>query len=133
MSENEKVVQKIIEAVNRHDVDSEMGYMADDMIYVNDSVGTSDKKGFREATVIFYAAFPDVNYQVDNMVSQDDTVVVELTITGTHKGEFLGVPPTDRKLNTQVALVLELEAGKVKRWRTYTDMATLMRQIGAME
>jgi steroid delta-isomerase-like uncharacterized protein len=133
VNENERVVQKIIEAVNRHDVDVEMEYMADDMTYVNDSVGTSDKNGFRDALVMFYAAFPDVKYQLNQMVSEGDTVVVELTVTGTHKGEFLGVPPASKKINTHVAVVMELEAGKVKRWRTYTDTATLMRQLEAIE
>ena len=133
MNENERVVQKIIKAVNRHDVDAEMEYMAEDMTYVNDSVGTSDKNGFRDALVMFYAAFPDVKYQVNQMVSEGDTVVVELTVTGTHKGEFLGVPPTSKKINTHLAVVMELEAGKVKRWRTYTDTATLMRQLEAIE
>jgi steroid delta-isomerase-like uncharacterized protein len=133
VNENERVVQKIIEAVNRHDVDVEMEYMADDMTYVNDSVGTSDKNGFRDALVMFYAAFPDVKYQLNQMVSEGDTVVVELTVTGTHRGEFLGVPPTSKKINTHLAVVMEMQAGKVKRWRTYTDTATLMRQLEAIE
>ena len=133
MSENERVVQKIIEATNRHDVDAALEYLAGDMTYVNPIVGTTDKNGFRKFLAGSFAAFPDIRYHVERTVSQGNTVVLECTVTGTQKGEFAGVPPTNKKVAISLAFVLELEAGKVKRWRTYFDTATIMRQLGAME
>lgn len=133
MSENERVVQKIIEALNRHDVDAIQEYLADDMTYVNPTIEPTDKNGMRKFLVGGFAAFPDIKYQVDHTVSQGNTVVLECTVMGTQKGEFAGVPPTNKKIATPLVFVIELEAGKAKRWRTYFDTATMMRQLGVRE
>src|SRR5438128_6993608 len=75
-----------------------------------------------------FAGFPDVEYRIERMLSQGDSVVVECTVVGTHQGEFAGVPATGRPMNLPVAFCVEVANGKVTDWRSYFDTATLMRQ-----
>ncbi len=57
--------------------------------------------------------------RVDRMVSQGNTVVVEWTCTGTHKGEVLGIPATNKKVEIPGVWILVLEAGKVNLLKVY--------------
>ncbi len=103
------------------------------MNYVNPATGPTDKKGWNAFHTDLSGAFPDLMFHIDRVVSHGNTVVSECTITGTQKKEFAGVPATNRAIKIPAAFVVDLEAGRVKRWHSYFDTATMMRQLGAMK
>jgi predicted ester cyclase len=75
--ENEKIVEKIFEAWNRHDPEACMSHLSDDVKVVWSSGRTVDAEGYLKDMPIDGLGFPDSNWRVDRMISQGDTVCVE--------------------------------------------------------
>jgi steroid delta-isomerase-like uncharacterized protein len=53
-------------------------------------------------------------------------------MSGTHAGDFPGMPATGKRLSVRGSTILELEAGKIRRESDYWDAATFMRQVGLL-
>ncbi|UCE36156.1 MAG: ester cyclase [Thermoplasmata archaeon] len=76
------------------------------------------------------SAFPDLHTTVEDMVSEDDRVVARLTMRGTHKGEFMGIPATGKEISISGIDIVRLSKGKVaERWGV-ADIAGMMQQLG---
>jgi steroid delta-isomerase-like uncharacterized protein len=120
-------------AASARDHDRFEAHLRDDVTFINPMVGTVDKAGFRAFHTALWTGLPDINYKVERTVSEGDTVVGECTVTGTQRGELAGVPATNKSVNMPVTFIVDYENGKAKRWSSYLDTATLLRQIGAMK
>lgn len=80
----------------------------------------------------FRAAFPDLVMSVDEIVAEDDRVVERLTLTGTHRGTFMGVPATGRTISVKSINVCRIEDGLVReRWGVGDDVS-MMEQLGLL-
>jgi steroid delta-isomerase-like uncharacterized protein len=81
----------------------------------------------------FRSAVPDLTYTVDDQVAEGDKVVTRWKASGTHQGEFFGVPATGNRLEfTGIQIDRFDESGKmVEEWPEY-DLLGAMRQIGAV-
>jgi len=119
---NERVVWEIVNAINSQDLDALLDLLADDLTaFLSGFDERVDKEEIRECWAGWYEPFPDLTYRVDRMVSQGNTVVMEATASGTHKGEFLGIPATNKKVEARVIWVVDFEAGKVRLWKEYVN------------
>jgi hypothetical protein len=79
-----------------------------------------------------FSAFPDIHLAIDDLVSEGDKVAVRFTVTGTHKGTFMGIPATNKKLTMWSIQIDRIASGKfVEGWER-TDILGLMQQLGAM-
>jgi len=58
-------------------------------------------------------AFPDMHMAIDDVVAEDDKVVLQTTMSGTHQGPFWGIPPTGRRFAQRHVHVLRIVDGKV--------------------
>ena len=76
------------------------------------------------------AAFPDMHWTVNEQISEGDKVVTRFEWTGTHRGEFLGVPATGRTVKVWGIVIDRLESGKIKDTRIIMDTLGLMSQLG---
>jgi steroid delta-isomerase-like uncharacterized protein len=77
-------------------------------------------------------AFPDLLWTVEDMVADGDTVAVRYTMTGTHRGSFAGVSPTDRAVVAQSMAFYRLADGKIVEERAQLDMLAVFQQLGAV-
>jgi hypothetical protein len=69
---------------------------------------------------------------VDDLIVEGDKAVIRYTITGTHKGEFMGVPPTNKKVTLWVIVIERFAGGKiVETWERF-DSLGLMQQLGVI-
>jgi len=128
-SENESNVLKGFEAFNRRDLDAIMEQLTDDFAYISVTRYRMDREEYRKFMDVMYASFPDVRIRVDRMVSQGNTVVAEATITGTHKGEYLGIPATGKSIELPFVHIYDLEDGKVKLMKYYANLHSLLQQL----
>jgi steroid delta-isomerase-like uncharacterized protein len=79
-----------------------------------------------------FAAFPDFHVEVLSTRHADDVVFLEVEITGTHRGPFMGVPATGRRVRFRAACVFEFEGDRLMNERVYFDAATQLQQLGVM-
>lgn len=79
---------------------------------------------------MFATAFPDGRIDVERIHTAGNVAVVEFVGRGTHRGEFLGISPTNRPMTIPVCNVLEIRDGKIHTEREYMDMLSVVQQLG---
>jgi predicted ester cyclase len=84
---------------------------------------------YRRQVERFLIGLPDLKFKVDDTISEGDKLVVYWTITGTHRGEFLGVPPTNKRVAFS-GITINLIAGKILESTVIWDGLGLMKQFG---
>jgi len=106
---------------------------ATDIVY-HSSTGRDIRgiKDYKQHVSEFYSAFPDLHFTIEDMVAEGDKVAVRLTGTGTNKGEFRGIPPTNKKVTLWEIQIDRVAGGKfVEGWSRY-DTLGLMQQLGVI-
>jgi len=77
-----------------------------------------------------YATFPDTHYTIDDTIVEGDKAVTRFTFSGTHKGEFGGIPPTNKKVTVWAIAIVLAANGKFKEvWERY-DTLGWMQELG---
>jgi len=87
-------------------------------------------ENYRRQVERFVTGLPDLRFDVEETVSEGEKLVVSWTITGTHRGEFLGVPPTNRKVSFSGITISHIREGKVIESTVIWDGLGLLEQFG---
>jgi steroid delta-isomerase-like uncharacterized protein len=92
----------------------------------------SGREGVKQLSIMLRSAFPDLKATIDDILAEGDKVAARMTWRGTHKGEFMGIPPTGKSVSVGVIDVVRFTGDKfVEHWGLMDD-TSLMRQLGAM-
>jgi steroid delta-isomerase-like uncharacterized protein len=89
-------------------------------------------KNVKQSTSEEFSAFPDLHFTIDDMVAEGDKVAARITITGTHKGEYMGAPPTNKKITIRAIAIERFAGGKIVEEWGMTDTLGLMQQLGVV-
>lgn len=87
-------------------------------------------EGFKGLVTVIRTAFPDLHMTIVDMISEGDTVAYRFILTGTFKGELMGVAPTGRRLNFSECHFLRFDSGKEVEAFGYGDMLLWYQQLG---
>jgi steroid delta-isomerase-like uncharacterized protein len=80
----------------------------------------------------YHSAFPDINFTVEKQVAEGDMVVTRWIARGTHRGEFMGIPPSGRRIEVSGMSMDRISRGRiVENWNNW-EALEMMRQIGAI-
>src|SRR5947209_17090487 len=90
-----------------------------------------DKDGARQLYKILRTAFPDFHAEIHWQLADGDRVTTYKTYHGTHRGEFLGVAPTGRKIQFETVDVMRVRDGKIAEHWGVANLFSLMQQLGA--
>jgi steroid delta-isomerase-like uncharacterized protein len=119
------------EVFRRRNVDALDELLSDDFVEHNPAPGQSpDRQGAKQLIGEALAAFPDLELEVEREIAEGDTVATSLRFTGTHRGEFAGVPATGRRVTVAVNEMTRFREGKCTEHWGVIDMAGLMAQLG---
>lgn len=91
------------------------------------------RDGLKEFFRSFRKSFPDLETEVNEMFANDDHVALRYTIRGTHRGEFMGIAPTGRRIEAAAMQIARFENGKVKERWGITDQLGILNQLGAVK
>ena len=80
----------------------------------------------------FVQAFPDLVVTPKHLVVEGDTVSAWASYSGTHSGDFAGVPPTGRSVKFAAWDLIRVQDGRIAEITQYCDLFTLLNQIGAL-
>ncbi|MBB6693859.1 ester cyclase [Cohnella xylanilytica] len=121
----ETVSEFIEQFWNRNDLECVDRYLSDDY----QELSYQSKEGLKQFAARILEAFPDKQYAVEEIFGQGDTVLVRMTVRGTHRGMFFGNAPTGRSMEVTLYRRYRAENGKIAEHRGWIDIATMMKQI----
>ncbi len=127
------VRQFLEETINQGQIDTAVQYFWEDMVEQVPFPGQGPGvDGLKDVLRGLRAAFPDMNWSVEEQIAQADKVVTRFEWTGTHRGEFLGVPATGRPVKVWGMVIDRFEEGRIKDTRILMDTLGLMMQLGVI-
>ena len=129
---NVSVLRRVMRLINERRLDEAFEFYASDYIYHGPGgQELRGRDGIKGLWDIFLSAFPDLTASVEDAIAEDDKVAARWSVSGTHTGELLGIPPSNRSICLPIIEVFRLENGiLVEAWDQY-DRQHLMEQIGA--
>jgi C-1 hydroxylase len=127
---NKQIVRRFIEAYNNRKLDLIDDFIASDYV---DHTNKLDRNGLKQMIGIGINAFPDWNEAIEDIIAEGDKVWVLISYTGTHKGQFMGLPPTDRKITSKAVDIYRVVDGKLAEYWNVTDNVNILKQTGAIE
>jgi steroid delta-isomerase-like uncharacterized protein len=132
MPKNRIVVQRFIEEViNQGNLALAGELVWDDVVEQAPFPGQAPGlQGLQEVLRELRAAFPDLYFTVEEQIGEDGKVVTRFDWTGTHRGEFLGIPATGRPVKVWGVMIQRVVDGKIKESRIIMDNLGLMAQLG---
>jgi steroid delta-isomerase-like uncharacterized protein len=132
-TEENKAKQRRIweEVFNKGDLSAVGELMANDYVY-HGPMGMEYKgpEGFRQMVTMMRAAFPDLHITIEDMVAEGDKVVSYYTMTGTHKGEYMGIAPTGKQVTMTGIVIVRWVGGKEVEAGGVGDILSMMQQLG---
>ena len=90
------------------------------------------RDGVHQAFRMFLTAFPDLNVTIEDLLADGDKVVIREQWTGTHQGEFMGMPATGNQVAFNVIDIVRYADGKLVEHWAVSDMLALLTQLGAI-
>jgi steroid delta-isomerase-like uncharacterized protein len=88
--------------------------------------------GLKETLIHLRRAFPDSQWRVEEQIAEDNSVLTRFLWSGTHEGEFLGIPATNRVIHVWGMVIDRFEDRKVTSTRILLDTWSLMQQLGVV-
>jgi steroid delta-isomerase-like uncharacterized protein len=127
------VMSRAYERLNSGDVDGFGELVADDFVEHEElPVPASGKEGVLELFRMLRSAFPDMAMSVEDCIVSGNKAVARVRCTGTHKGEFMGIPASGQPTDMQLIDIMRIDDGLIREHWGVTDMLALMQQIGAV-
>jgi steroid delta-isomerase-like uncharacterized protein len=77
-------------------------------------------------------AYPDLHITIEDLVEEGDKVVSRNTVTGTHQGEYMGIPPTGKSVTYNEVIIARFADGRIAETWAVVDVLAQMRQLGAI-
>ena len=129
---NKKLIRSFIQEIfNEHNLSSIEKYFGNETVEGSPQAGKSGE-GFKQFLTDFFKAFPDMHTTIEHIVAENNHVVVFLNGSGTHKGEFHGIPPTNKQVNIRSADLYRIENEIITGHWDVVDELNLLKQTGAL-
>ncbi len=131
---NKDIVSKLFEALNVHDLERAGGLLSSSSNYSFHISGMPpmDVSGRKQVFAGAVNAFPDFHHNIIDVVAENDKVAVRYIVTGTHKGEFQGIPPNGKQVSFEGTEFITIMDGKIAEERVFIDIMGWMQQLGVI-
>ena len=124
----------IDEVINAQDLDRALAELvAEDFVEHNPLPGQGPgRAGLGDVLAGMFAGFPDLRWDIQETVVEADRVATVSFWTGTHQGEFLGIPATGRSVTVEAWTLDRYQHGQLTESRIIMDVVGLLTQLGAI-
>ena len=99
LEENKAILHKLFEATKKNDITLLNDLVASN--YINHTRQLHGREEFIQWLIGHFKIFPDFNVTLEDIIAEGDLVCIRITVTGTHKGEHLGIAPTGQKMKVR--------------------------------
>jgi steroid delta-isomerase-like uncharacterized protein len=129
----ERLLRAWVEAADAGRLDAFEDYLHPDVV-VHAPLGLSTK-GIDEERAVWrdaLSAMPDIRHTIQDVVASGTTVAARVLVTGTHDGDFGGIPRTGRSFSFDQVLFAHLRDGKIVELWEVIDSAAMLTQLGVL-
>jgi steroid delta-isomerase-like uncharacterized protein len=127
-------VQAMYDRINAHDVDGFGHLLAEDFLEHEVTPGLAPtKEGVKQFFTMYMAAFPDLHFEVEDILDSGDKVVGRFRATGTHEGDFMGMERTGKSIEVEgIDIIRFADDGlALEHWGLF-DALGMMQQLGVV-
>ena len=89
-------------------------------------------QGYMKILGMMRSGFPDIQWTLEEMIAENDTVAARFIMRGTHQATFFGVPASGKEIQVQAVNFYRFSNGKIVEERGQPDLMALLQQIGAV-
>ena len=127
-------IRRLYDLINAGDIDGFGRQVADDFVEHNEVPGLPPTKaGVVQNFRMLTAAFPDFQMHVEDVIASGDKAVARVRVTGTHKGEFMGLPATGKSATVDLIDITRFgDDGLAREHWGVVDQLALMQQLGVI-
>ncbi|MGN6476678.1 MAG: ester cyclase [Flavipsychrobacter sp.] len=129
-AQNKEIVTKVYDCLNNRNTEPLRDIIADDYAGIRNERGY---QGFLNATQPVIQAFPDVHWNIEDMIAEGDKVVVRWQWTGTNKNPFQHFAATGKAMTNTAIAIYEIRDGKIHHAWMQTDRLGFLQQLGAVD
>lgn len=132
--ENKVLIRRAYEELwNKRNTDMVDELVAED--FLNHAAPPDRRRGrqsLKDVVRMFESAFPDFRYEVEDVISEGEKVAVRDVFTGTHQGDFMGIPATGSRVKMEAIHIYRFSEGRLAEHWVARDDLGMMRQLGAV-
>jgi hypothetical protein len=138
VTSNKATFRRLHDAVNSGDAEL-ISRTIDEVVEPDVRIGTplpidaTGAQALKQVWATLLRAYPDLHVSVEDLIAEADKVVCRNVVTGTHQGEYLGLPPTGRSVTYNEIFIFRFEAGLIAETWGVVDVLAQLRQLGAIE
>jgi steroid delta-isomerase-like uncharacterized protein len=125
---NKDVVARFVGAVNDRKLDLLDALLTDD--FSPPGAPGLSRDALKSVLAYYVSAFPDLHYTIEELVAEGDNIVVRLSMTGTHRGDYQGHAGTGKRFAVDEVDIMRIRDGKIAGYRIIWDEAGFARQLG---
>jgi steroid delta-isomerase-like uncharacterized protein len=132
---NKATFRRMLDATNSHD--EELMTKIIDETFRPDAhtrtplpIGATGAEAIKKVFATLHRAMPDLHITVEDVIAEGDKVVCRNTVTGTHRGEYLGVAPTGRSITYSEIFIARFAGDRIAETWGVVDVAAQLRQLG---
>jgi predicted ester cyclase len=104
----------------------------DALIHTPLPVDATGAQALKHVWPMLLRGLPDVHVTIEDLIAEGDKVVSRNSVTGTHQGEYMGLPPTGRTITYNEIFVLRFVNGRIAETWGIVDVLSQLKQLGAV-
>lgn len=133
MEENKGIVRRYQEIYNSNNLDVLNEVVKEDFLTPRMMPGMpSGLEGAKQIHKATLLGIPDWHTEIEDLIAEGDKVVARITMTGTHTGDFFGIPATGKRISFSGIYIAQIADGKIIEHWGEEDSVGLLQQLGAM-
>jgi steroid delta-isomerase-like uncharacterized protein len=136
-SSNKATIRRLHDATNTGDAEL-ISRTIDELVQPDAMIRTplpipaTGAQALKEVFSRLHGVYPDLHVKIEDLIEEGDEVVSRNTVTGTHRGEYMGVPPTGQRVSYNEIFVFRFAGGRIAETWGVVDVFSQMRQIGVI-
>ena len=87
-------------------------------------------ESFKQYESVMRTAFPDMHVTIGEIIGEGDIFACRINFTGTHTGDFMGIPPTNKRFDVTEAVFVRFEGDKIAEEWQYLNQLAMFQQLG---
>lgn len=134
IEENKKIVRRYQEIYNKNDLDALSEVLAEDLLTPKILPGMKPGlEGAKQVHATTLIGMPDWHTEINELIAEGDKVVARITMTGTHTGDFWGIPATGKRVEFTGIYIVRIAEGKIVEHWGEEDGVSLLQQLGVLK